>query len=141
VKDISQSRMPFPSLQTAPGTTVIGKETPFMHLLMSNEASSHSHLQPSQFLFPGRSPAQSITTTPPLLTAPWPYPRFSSTTTSKLSCSTCPVQQVQLPSHNALWLSRARTKTSTEKYWTRRAFSLNLDVTKFHRMLTLSFHC
>jgi hypothetical protein len=82
VKDISQSRMPFPSLQTAPGTTVIGQETPFMHLLMSNEPSPHSHLQPSQFFFPGRSPAQSITTTPPLLTAPWSYPCFSSTTTS-----------------------------------------------------------
>ncbi len=39
VKDISQSRMPFPSLQTAPGTTVIGQETQFMHLLRSNEAS------------------------------------------------------------------------------------------------------
>ncbi len=57
VKDISQSRTPFPSLQTAPGTTVIGQETQFMHLLMSNEASPPSHLWPSHLLFPGRSPA------------------------------------------------------------------------------------
>jgi hypothetical protein len=83
-KDISQSRMPFPSLQTAPGTTVIGQETQFMHLLMSNEASRPSHLQPPNLLFPGRSPAQSITTPPPLLTAPSSDPRFSSTTTSEL---------------------------------------------------------
>ncbi|CAK9229067.1 unnamed protein product [Sphagnum troendelagicum] len=99
VKHISQSRMPFPSLQTAPGTTVIGQETQFMHLLMSNEASPPSHLQQSHLLFPGRSPAQSITTTPPLLTAPSSDPRFSSTTTSELHLRpTCASPRRQLPS-------------------------------------------
>ncbi len=77
VKDISQSRMRFPSLQTALGTTVIGQETQFMHLLMNHEASSPSDIEPSHMLFPGRSPAQSITTTPTLLTAPSSDPRFS----------------------------------------------------------------
>ncbi len=99
VKDISQSRMPFPSLQTVPGRTVIGQETQFMHLLMSNEASPPSHLQPCHLLFPGRSPAQSITTTPPLLTAPSSHPRFSSTTTSELHLRpTCASPRRQLPS-------------------------------------------
>ncbi len=99
VKDISKSRMPFPSLQTAPGTTVIGQETQFMHLLMSNKASSPSHLQPSHFLFPGLSPAQSITTTPPLLTAPSSDPRFLLTTTSELHLRpSCASPRRQLPS-------------------------------------------
>jgi hypothetical protein len=99
VKDISQSRMPFPSLQTAPGKTVIGQETQFMHLLLLNEASPPSHLQPCHLLFPGRSHPLSITTAPPLLTAPSSDPRFSSTTTSKLHLRpTCASPRGQLPS-------------------------------------------
>ncbi len=50
------------------------------------------------------------------------------------STSAAPIAQRTLVST----CERAYTEASTEKYWTRRALSLNLDVTKFHRMLTLS---
>jgi hypothetical protein len=130
VKDISQSRMPFPSLQTVPGRTVIGQETQFMHLLMSNEASPPSHLQPCHLLFPGRWPAQSITTTPPHSTfvppallvadnfraAPSSYLRFSPTATSKLRCSTCRLQRVQLLSYTARSRARAIAQKRKQKH-------------------------
>jgi hypothetical protein len=51
IKDISLSRMPFLSPQTTPGTTIIEQEIQFMHLFMSNEASSPSHLQPCHSFF------------------------------------------------------------------------------------------
>jgi hypothetical protein len=50
-------------------------------------------------LFPGRLPAQSITTTPPLVTAPSSHPHFSSTTTSELHVRpTCASPRRQLQS-------------------------------------------
>ncbi|CAM6021757.1 unnamed protein product [Sphagnum balticum] len=48
--------------------------------------------------------------------APSSYLRFSSTTTSKVYCSTCRLQRVQLPSHNARSLARAITQKREQKH-------------------------
>ncbi len=49
-------------------------------------------------------------------TAPSSYLRFFSTTTSKLRCSTCRLQPVQLPSHNAHSLAGAIRQKREQKH-------------------------